>query len=169
MSTTRYLYMYIAMGQKDREERQRHWFLVIAPNNSFNCTFYHATPIDSGYKHTIQIGQSLLDPRIAYINHIGTIPASEQKIVYDLTRSVMPQRCHCYIVSLLDALNLRGLIDPYQQEIFEAEVPPSMFWHARDMGLEAETAAGTLIDAARFVREELGVDSVSYCACFFDT
>ncbi|KAL4915407.1 hypothetical protein BDW62DRAFT_203716 [Aspergillus aurantiobrunneus] len=152
-----YLDMYIGVGRSSDYRHQAHWVLILAAHGSTSCTFYHIKGGPTDYQHFIEVGQSLHDPRLTFLDRIGCIPAMFQKTVYEITRYVQPRRCHWYIVAVLHELENTGLLGLGHASHYEALVQPSM-WEvaARSTEMQEFISAADLVDVAQIQDSTVG-------------
>ncbi|KAL4863959.1 hypothetical protein BDV12DRAFT_201602 [Aspergillus spectabilis] len=167
MTTARFLDMYVGFGSCHHERQQQHWVLILAPQGSTNCTFYHVKRGPMGYQHCLESGQLLTDPRLASLDHIGVIPAVDQKLVYDISRLFPAERCHWYIVSVLEELEAIGILYKGTAQYYYALVPDSMFEESVGVDdIDDFSAMGELLQWRDFA-EDMGWSNLFFDTCYF--
>ncbi|KAL3479587.1 hypothetical protein BJX99DRAFT_255314 [Aspergillus californicus] len=166
--TFQQLDIYVGAGLLDDPGQQRHWVLILTPRDSAgNCTFYHVKGGPANYMHSIQAGQTLYDPRIKFLDHIGTIPATEQKTVYELSRWIPACRCHMYIVAILVELEGLGLIAPGLSAFYHSQVNASLFQQSiLELRMDELSVATALVDISNAIMVSARTN-LEVCTCFF--
>ncbi|KAL4875893.1 hypothetical protein BJY04DRAFT_223638 [Aspergillus karnatakaensis] len=169
MSPPIFLDMYVGFGICHHAAQQRHWMLILAPQGSTNCTFYHVKPDPYEYRHCLEVGQSLNNEDLHTVHHIGVIPAEDQKNFYAISRNIPPERCHWYLVEMLAELERAGLLYEGTAKHYVDLIPPSISEievnRSERHGYKADY--GGIVDDLLDYRE--WVEGMGWHSLFFDT
>ncbi|KAL5335969.1 hypothetical protein BJX70DRAFT_401027 [Aspergillus crustosus] len=168
MAASRFLDMYIGFGCCHSNMQQPHWMLVLAAQGSTNCTFYHSKrDSPTTYQHIIEAGQSLNDPRLKVLDHIGVIYPTDQRVFYDMTRIVPPQRCHTYVVAVLEQLEIHGLIYEGSAGYYQEQVPDSVMEQSTGgLDIDDYEAIAQLLDLQAY-NDEMGWGDLYFDTCYY--
>ncbi|RDW84174.1 uncharacterized protein DSM5745_04500 [Aspergillus mulundensis] len=179
--------IYIGLGtiQPHGPQQQEHWTLILSPqpNSPSNCLFYHVDGGPTHYRHVTETDKSLHDARLSSITKIGTAPCTVATLqeIHRKTQSIRAQRCHIYIARLIRYLERKGWAGPgTAQSLCDyhgLSGESTLVSRARageevgvemdaEIEMEIEDARRELVRTARAVRAA-GLDSLSYCTCFF--
>ncbi|KAL4946567.1 hypothetical protein BDV06DRAFT_218284 [Aspergillus oleicola] len=126
--------LYLAITSRKTEPE--HWVLILRAPGSSTCTWYHMAGgcPPSTYTHAINENKVFAHRALPVREYICSIPATSGEVVCAVARSVRPQHCQVWVLSVLRVLETYtvtgaggGLVLRGTAERFQGLVQPNLF------------------------------------------
>jgi hypothetical protein len=129
MSSSAILDLYVAFGQR-RGQNPLHWIILIVPEGSDRCTYYHVVggPTQGkNYELQIQPNKRVYSRGISAREYIGTIAKSNLNKLKASAQRIPPQSCQSWVVRFLEDVERKGLVAQGTVATWQTKMEPSLY------------------------------------------
>ncbi|RDW84172.1 uncharacterized protein DSM5745_04498 [Aspergillus mulundensis] len=148
-----------------------HTMLTLTPQDTTQCTWIHIGNGPFQYEVLIEHDKDSSDTLAENSVPIGGIHSTQLQALYELARSIEPQRCQLYIAALLEGMIERGLghIDGLIASHFRSSIERSIAQTMQDVGVDATTIRVWAFVKSRQYRFHPQQADMLRDTCFYDT